>query len=65
MLLWVFWLLVGFPQITGESYLPRLIPLALNHDLTYVLNRATKFVLWLAYLTLFPTSAKSKAAHTL
>ena len=54
-ILWGFWLLVGFPQITGESFHPQVIPIDLTHDMTYVLNRSTKFVMYLAYLTLFPS----------
>jgi hypothetical protein len=54
-ILWVFWLLVGFPQITGESFFPQAIPIDFNHDMTYLLNRASKLVMFFAYLTLFPT----------
>jgi hypothetical protein len=52
--LWVFWLLVGFPQITDELIWPVVIPIRFTHEMTYLLNRATKLVLFLAFLTLFP-----------
>lgn len=53
-ILWIFWLLIGFPQITGESFFPPIIQVSLTRDMTYILNRGTKFVMYLAYLTLFP-----------
>jgi len=53
-ILWIFWLLVGFPQITGESFFPQVIPINLTRDMTYLLNRATKLVMFFACLTLFP-----------
>ena len=53
-ILWIFWLLVGFPQITGGSFLPQVIQINFTHDMTYLLNRSTKLVLFFAYLTLFP-----------
>lgn len=52
--LWIFWLLVGFPQLTGEVIHPQVIPIHFTHPMTYVLNRITKTVLFFAYLTLFP-----------
>ena len=52
--LYVFWMLVGFPQITGGSFAPQVVPINFTHDITYVVNRATKFLMYLAYLTLFP-----------
>jgi hypothetical protein len=52
--LWILWLLVGFPQITGEVILPRVIPIDFTHSMTYILNRCTKAVLFLAYLTVLP-----------
>lgn len=52
--LWVFWLLVGFPQISGESFFPQIIPINFTREMTYLLNRTTKLVLFFAYLTLFP-----------
>jgi len=52
--LYGFWLLVGFPQITGGSFAPQVIPIDLTYDMNYILNRATKLAMFLAYLTLFP-----------
>lgn len=51
---YVFWMLVGFPQITGGSFLPQVIPINFTHDMTYVVNRSTKFLMYLTYLTFFP-----------
>jgi hypothetical protein len=59
-ILWVFWLLVGFPQITGESFFPQVIAINFTHDLTYLLNRATKLALFFAYLALFPTLREAR-----
>src|SRR5262245_18354213 len=42
-ILYGFWLLVGFPQITGGSFSPQIIPINFTHDVTYVVNRSTKF----------------------
>jgi hypothetical protein len=58
-ILWIFWLLVGFPQITGESFFPQVIPINLAREMTYLLNRATKLAMFFAYLTLFPTLRKA------
>jgi hypothetical protein len=57
--LWVFWLLVGFPQVTGEVMFPQVIHINFTHDMTYVLNRGTKAVMYLAYLTLLPPLKKT------
>ena len=57
-LLWIFWLLVGFPQITGELMYKQVISINFTHDMTYVLNRATKALMFLAYLSLFPSLRK-------
>ena len=53
-ILYSFWLLVGFPQITGESFLPPVIQVEFTHEMTYLINRSIKFLMYLAYLTLFP-----------
>jgi hypothetical protein len=53
--LWIFWLLIGYPQITGEVIFSRVMPVDLSHDMNYVLNRSTKLMVYLAYLTLFPS----------
>lgn len=57
--LYVFWLLIGFPQITGEVIFPKTIPLDFTRDMTYVLNRSTKLMMYLAYLTLLPPLRQS------
>ncbi|HLO32478.1 MAG TPA: hypothetical protein VK249_25245 [Anaerolineales bacterium] len=57
-ILYVFWILVGFPQITGESFYAKVIPINFTHDMTYVLNRSTKLMMYLAYLTLLPPLKK-------
>ena len=57
--LWIFWLLVGFPQITGELMFPQIIHINFTHEMTYVLNRGTKAVMYLAYLTLLPPLRKT------
>jgi hypothetical protein len=56
--LWIFWLLVGFPQVTGEVIMPQIIHIDFTHSMTYILNRSTKAVMFLAYLTLFPPLRK-------
>lgn len=62
-LLWIFWLLVGFPQITGEVIWPQIIPINFTHDMTYALNRATKLMMFLAYCTLFPPWMQAGFEH--
>ena len=57
-LLWIFWFLIGFPQISGESYMPQVLPIHLTRDMNYVLNRSTKLAMYLAYITLFPLMKK-------
>jgi hypothetical protein len=60
-ILWVFWQLVGFPQITGEAIFPKIIPIDFTYEMTYVLNRATKAVTFFAYLTFFPPLRRKPA----
>ena len=57
--LWVFWLLVGYPQITGEVMFPQVIHINFTREMTYALNRATKAVMYLAYLTVLPPLKKT------
>ena len=54
--LWIFWLLIGFPQIGGGTYFPQVIDINLTYDMNYILNRTTKLTMYLAYVTLFPLS---------
>jgi hypothetical protein len=56
--LWIFWLLIGFPQITGESFMPQVIHIDLSRTMNYALNRTTKLAMYLAYTTLFPLFKK-------
>jgi hypothetical protein len=56
--LWIFWLLIGYPQITGEIIFSRVMPIDLTYEMNYILNRGTKFIMYLAYLTLFPSLRK-------
>ncbi len=56
--LWISWLLVGFPQITGQvMYIP-VIKINFTWLMTYVINRLTKVVLFLVYFTFFSSSKK-------
>jgi type IV secretory pathway TrbD component len=59
-MLWAFWLLLGYPQLDGRLYLSPVLQIDLAPPLVYALNRATKFVLWLAYLTLFPVPGRPR-----
>jgi hypothetical protein len=52
--LWIIWQMAGFPQLAGETFFPKLIPVDFTQAMTYVLSRSTKAVLLFAYLTLFP-----------
>ena len=54
--LWTFWLLIGFPQISGGTFAPQVIDIDLTYDMNYVLNRTTKLAMFLAYVSLFPLS---------
>lgn len=55
-LLYAFWLLVGFPQVLEDNrlYFEPVLPIDFSTEVTYVINRGTKFFMYLAYLTLFP-----------
>jgi hypothetical protein len=63
-MLWIFWLLVGYPQITGKVTWPTTIPIELSYGSTYLLNRATKLVLWMAYLSIFPNGRRIPTEST-
>lgn len=57
--LWVFWLLIGFPQITtSEVVFGPAIPIKFTYWMIYALNRLTKAVMFFAYLTFFPSIMK-------
>ena len=59
-ILWVFWLLIGFPQITGGDYTAQVIHIDLSREMNYALNRSTKLAMFLAYITLFPFLRKPR-----
>jgi hypothetical protein len=47
---WIVWLLIGFPQLnTGENFFTPVINIHLTWDMIYILNRAIKFALCLAF----------------
>jgi len=47
---YVFWLLVGFPQLnTGQNFYPAIINIPFTWDMIYVLGRVTKIALFLVY----------------
>jgi hypothetical protein len=56
--LWIIWLLIGYPHITGELIFQRVMPVDLSHNMNDVLNRGTKLMMYLANLTLFPSLRK-------
>ncbi len=56
--LYAFWMLVGFPQITNESFYPQVIHVNFTWPMIYAVNRGTKFFMYLAYLTVFPPVIK-------
>jgi hypothetical protein len=50
---WIVWLLIGFPQLDGNSYYPAIINVPHSSDMVYALNRATKVALCLVYYFLY------------
>ena len=51
---WIFWLLVGFPQLdTAENFFPALVKVQFSWDMIYVLNRALKVVLFLIFYSFY------------
>lgn len=53
-LMWVVWLAVGFPQITGKVVWPALLPVNFEYWQIYLINRLTKAAWWLGYMSMFP-----------
>ncbi len=53
-ILWAVWLLIGFPQLTGQVMYAQVIRASLSYPLIYAINRSTKAALFFAYITLFP-----------
>jgi hypothetical protein len=64
--LYAFWLLTGFPQVLEEKkfYFDRVLPIDFTYEVNYVINRATKFFMYLAYLTLFPPLRATRTAKS-
>ncbi|HSK89630.1 MAG TPA: hypothetical protein VK880_14805, partial [Anaerolineales bacterium] len=64
--LYTFWLLVGYPQVLEERtfYFDRVLPIDFSYEVNYVINRATKLFMFLAYLTLFPPLRATRTAKS-
>jgi hypothetical protein len=51
---WLFWLAVGFPQLwDGQNFYPALLDLPLSWAMIYAVNRATKFIWFLLYFSIY------------
>ena len=63
---WAFWLAIGFPQIfsAGKLFLHPLLPLTLSEAVVYGLNRAIKFVLFLAFFFAMQPDKKKQVVPT-
>lgn len=60
-LLYVFWLLVGYPQVeTGKNVYDMLIKIPFTWNMIYAVNRGTKVLMFLAYFFLFSEPPKDK-----
>jgi hypothetical protein len=56
---WLFWLLIGFPQIFSDTlYLSPLINIHLSHSLIYLLNRGIKMALFLGFFSMVYSPSK-------
>ncbi len=59
---WIVWLLVGFPQLnTSEIFFTPVINIHLTWDMIYILNRAIKFALCLAFFFFYRNNALSRS----
>lgn len=60
-LLYAFWMLVGYPQvnINGNVYWV-IIPVHLSWDMIYVVNRGTKVLMFLTYLFFYSNGMQTK-----
>ncbi|MGB7569837.1 MAG: hypothetical protein WBM07_18385 [Chitinivibrionales bacterium] len=58
---WAIWLLVGFPQLNRRVMFSPVINVHLSHVMVYLINRGTKFLLFLVYLTFFPPLHRARA----
>ncbi|HEX8992719.1 MAG TPA: hypothetical protein VF784_13655 [Anaerolineales bacterium] len=64
-LLYVFWILVGYPQVdTNANVYWEIIPIHFTWNMIYAVNRATKFLMFLTYL-FFYSGDKSNQPATL
>jgi len=53
-LVWLFWLAVGFPQLwDGKTVYNAVIALPLTWNIIYVLNRSTKIIWFMFYFLLY------------
>jgi len=52
--LWLLWLALGFPQLwNGQAYYQPLLPVTLEWNMIYLLNRAAKLAFFLIYFFLY------------
>jgi hypothetical protein len=59
MLLYVFWLLIGYPQVeTGKNVYDVLIKIPFTWNMIYAVNRGTKVLMFLAYFFFFYRTSK-------
>jgi len=57
---WIFWLLVGFPQVDNpQNYYPAVIDLQLDWNWIYVINRGTKVAMFFAYYFFYTRNSSS------
>jgi hypothetical protein len=60
-LLYIFWLLVGFPQVeNGRNALYAVINIPFTWNMIYVVNRGTKVLMFLAYFFFYSEPLKDK-----
>ncbi len=62
--LYAFWMLAGYPQVQlgGDTYWV-IIPVHLSWDMAYVINRGTKFLMFLTYLFFYSGMPKQAVAQ--
>ncbi len=57
---WIFWLLIGYPQIFSErTMFPAVLNIILSHDMIYALNRFEKIILFLIFFSFYPIRKRS------
>jgi hypothetical protein len=58
---WIFWLLIGYPQIFSDrTMFPAVLNITLSHDMIYALNRFEKIILFLVFFSFYPIRKPSK-----